>query len=190
MIVCFFILPLVTICCLNLIVYLNIYKRSKGFVQSKPTVSQTITQPISDASSAQGQHQSESTGVSTISISVQNKNEKKNPIKTAKPVENNKRVEFNRHRKAAITLAVLVGVFISCWLPFYIAATLEALCKGCFPVQIWEITNYLLWANSMVNPFLYAAMNVYFRENFIKFLCLERFVKKGADPPKTATSSG
>ena len=69
----FFILPLITICCLNLIVYLNIYKRAKGFVKSKPVPSQTKRQPIADSASAQVQHESGSIGVSSISMSVQEK---------------------------------------------------------------------------------------------------------------------
>ena len=187
----FFILPLITICCLNLVVYLNIYKRAKGFVQSKPPPSQPKRQPIPASASAQVEHEGGSTGVSSISISVQEKDTKKtNPATTSKPVENKKSTEFNRHRKAAITLAVLVGVFIFCWAPFYFGSIVQAVCEDCFPWQVWTVTNWILWSNSMINPFLYAAMNVNFRENFLKFLCLDKLLKKRAVPQTTMTKSG
>ena len=195
----FFILPLVVLTTLNLIVYFNIYQRSRGFVQSKPVALQSKTEPIS-ASSVQGQFGTTETNLgnsnpgsgkgvseSTISISVQKKDQKK--VKADKP-QDKKREEFHRHRKAAITLAVLVGVFVVCWLPFCIAAFMSAFCGECIPSQVWSATSYLLWGNSMLNPLLYAAMNVHFRENFIKFLGLNRFKKKILETSKTMSTSG
>ena len=202
MIAFFFILPLIIISGLNLIVYLNIYKRSKGFVQSNPIASQGNKQATHASDSHHDASRSNleltdpgtekgNSDLSMISLSVQNQAKlKENTTKTLKPQQDKKRSEFNRHRKAAITLAVLVGVFIVCWLPFYIASIMSAVCGECFPYLIWTVSNYLLWANSMINPFLYAAMNIHFRENFIKFLGLNRFMKKSQELSKTMSTSG
>ena len=198
MIAFFFILPLIIISGLNLIVYLNIYKRSKGFVQSnskasqgnKPVTAATDSQHDASKSNDHGTKKDNS-DLSMISLSVQNHTKLKgNTTKTAKPQQDKKRSEFNRHRKAAITLAVLVGVFVLCWLPFYIASILSAVCGECFPYLVWTTANYLLWTNSMINPFLYAAMNVHFRENFMKFLGLNRLMKRSPEPSKTMSTSG
>ena len=200
MIAFFFILPLIVIAALNLVVYLNIYQRSRGFVQSKPDASCSRKEQASVLYSREQSTTSEanlenanpgfakSVSESTISISVQIKDQKR--AKADKLDGDKKRPEFNRHRKAAITLAVLVGVFIVCWLPFYIASIVGAFCVECISHQTWFAVNYLLWGNSMINPFLYAAMNVHFRENFVKFLGLNRFKKKTPEAVKTMSTSG
>ena len=198
MIAFFFILPLLIIATLNLIIYLNIYRRSRGFVQTKPVAAQS-GQELTSASTSPGQSNINETNLgssnpdtekgvseSTISISVQLKDQ----VKVGKPTVNKKRIEFNRHRKAAITLAVLVGIFIVCWLPFYIASILSAFCGECVHHQVWSAVNYLLWGNSMINPLLYAAMNVHFRENFVKFLGLNRFTKMSPEASKIVSTSG
>ncbi|XP_022110821.1 muscarinic acetylcholine receptor M3-like [Acanthaster planci] len=82
------------------------------------------------------------------------------------------RKEFKRHRKAAVTLSVLVSVFTAMWLPFYMASLLVAICENCFSDLAWIVVNYLLWCNSTINPFLYALLVVQFRQNFIRWLRL------------------
>ena len=84
--------------------------------------------------------------------------------------------EYARHRRAAVVLAVLVSVFILCWLPYQIISVVSALCGDqCVSYTAWEVVNNLLWCNSTINPFLYAATNVHFRRNFVNFLRLEKF---------------
>ena len=131
----------------------------------------------------------ETTDISTVSLVVQNSNDKAMAATNAAEKKLKKQKEFNRHRKAAITLAVLVGVFIMCWLPFYITVLLGTLCEYCVSDLAWEVTNNLLWCNSTINPFLYAAMNPHFRENFIKFLGLKKFMSKNRSEPKTPSTS-
>ncbi|XP_022112011.1 muscarinic acetylcholine receptor M5-like [Acanthaster planci] len=80
--------------------------------------------------------------------------------------------EFRRHRKAAITLSVLVGVAISVWLPFYVTSLISSVCHDCVSNVVWNVVIYLLWCNSTLNPFIYALLVVRFRENIIHFLCL------------------
>ncbi|XP_072046312.1 LOW QUALITY PROTEIN: uncharacterized protein [Amphiura filiformis] len=198
----FFVFPLVTIACLNIIVYRNIRERSKGFVRSKPVATSASKEPISASNSSVNQEQIDDDGtnnslkkgtsdLSLISLRVQKNDSKGASVKTARKTEKSfvdkKHKEFNRHRKAAITLAVLVGVFILCWLPFYITSLLGTLCEICVPELAWEITSNLLWCNSTINPFLYAAMNLYFRENFIKLLGLKRCLKKHSEPLTSST---
>ena len=199
MIALFFIFPLITIACLNVIVYRNIRERSKGFVQSKPAISYDSDKQHQSASSLRP-HAGHPTAnrsnselgkgpadLSMISLSVQTNGFAQNATKPVKPPVDKKQKEFNRHRKAAITLAVLVGVFILCWLPFYITSLLGTLCEECVPELTWEITSNLLWCNSTINPFLYAAMNLHFRQNFIKYLGLERYLKKHQDQTLSTT---
>ncbi|XP_072046232.1 5-hydroxytryptamine receptor 1D-like [Amphiura filiformis] len=198
MIALFFFVPLLTIACFNFVVYRNIRERSKGFVQSKP-VALATKKPAASTSNANAKPNDtdgSNTGlgkgtsdISLISLSVQNNIAKGTAVKTAKPADN-KQKEFNRHRKAAITLAVLVGVFVVCLLPFYIASLLGTLCEECVGDLAWEITSNLFWCNSTINPFLYAAMNLYFRQNFVKFLGLDKCIFKKRTEPVTSFTDG
>lgn len=70
---------------------------------------------------------------------------------------------FKREQKAATTLGVIVGVFTVCWLPFFILSTARPFICGveCSCVPIW-LERTLLWlgyANSLMNPFIYAFFN-------------------------------
>ncbi|XP_038071899.1 muscarinic acetylcholine receptor M5-like [Patiria miniata] len=109
--------------------------------------------------------------------------ETRNPVAASKSIGPDRdqratRREFHRHRKAAITLSVLVGVFVASWLPFYIASLLAAFCESCVSDLAWEVVNYLLWCNSTINPFLYALLAVRFRQNFLRFLGLRSCTKR------------
>ncbi|NXC21592.1 GP119 protein, partial [Corythaeola cristata] len=59
--------------------------------------------------------------------------------------------------KAMRTVAVLIGCFTLCWLPFFIASIVQTVCPKCFPSKVTE--NYL-WlpglCNSFLNPLLYS----------------------------------
>ncbi|KAK3537507.1 hypothetical protein QTP70_012259 [Hemibagrus guttatus] len=70
---------------------------------------------------------------------------------------------FRREQKAAATLGVVLGAFTFCWLPFFVLSTLRPFVCGvrCSCVPLW-IERTLLWlgyANSLINPFIYAFSN-------------------------------
>ncbi|XP_038071897.1 muscarinic acetylcholine receptor M5-like [Patiria miniata] len=105
--------------------------------------------------------------------------EKRTEVKPSGPAEspdsrrsqNHEVREFRRHRKAAITLSVLVSVFMVSWLPFYVTSMITAFCADCVSDLAWDVVNYLKWCNSTLNPFLYALLVLRFRENIMHFLC-------------------
>ncbi|XP_074641417.1 putative G-protein coupled receptor No18 [Tubulanus polymorphus] len=76
---------------------------------------------------------------------------------------------FAKERKAAKTLAVVVGVFILCWLPFFLVYVIEPFCKSCYvhPILLGFVT-WLGYVNSCMNPFIYAFSNRDFRHSFWK----------------------
>ncbi|XP_072039771.1 muscarinic acetylcholine receptor M3-like [Amphiura filiformis] len=86
-------------------------------------------------------------------------------------VQLQKHTLYKKHRKAACSLTILVAIFVSCFLPYYIL-TLGAQIFGYFSISelVWEIMNVLWWFNSTCNPFIYAAMSPHFRRNCLHFL--------------------
>lgn len=89
-------------------------------------------------------------------------------------------VHFLREFKAGKTLAIVVGAFIICWLPFFIILLVTFWSQKEF--YRWSVRNkiafefvdvtfiYLLTSvNSALNPFIYALFNMELRRGFIKF---------------------
>lgn len=82
------------------------------------------------------------------------------------------RLEQKRERKAARTLAIITGSFISCWLPFFILAMLRPFCaEACYtPPLLMSVINWLGYFNSLLNPIIYTIFNPDFRSAFRKIL--------------------
>ncbi|XP_071504764.1 histamine H3 receptor-like [Diadema antillarum] len=74
--------------------------------------------------------------------------------------------------KIARRLAPLVVVFNLCWLPYNIITIVSAFCGGsCVSKVVWDVAENIVWANSALNPILYAVTNKGYRRNFSKFIC-------------------
>ena len=71
--------------------------------------------------------------------------------------------------KAAVTLGVIMGVFLFCWLPFFILNLIEAFCK-CAPIILFQILTWLGYINSCLNPIIYSIFNSEFRDAFKRIL--------------------
>ena len=97
-------------------------------------------------------------------------------IRALTPAQRSSRNTFLKEFKAAKTLAVVVGAFVLCWLPFVVINMIYSLSdplKG-NPVikpEIILITKWMHYGNSMINPIIYTAMNRDFRRAFKKLLC-------------------
>ena len=83
------------------------------------------------------------------------------------PVRQN---SFWKEFKAAKTLAVVVGAFVICWLPFVVINMIYSLCEPqrC-PVakpEVILVTKWMHYGNSLLNPIIYTVMNRDFRKAF------------------------
>lgn len=82
------------------------------------------------------------------------------------------RASSSRERKATKTLGVIMGAFTLCWLPFFIVALITPFCANseCVPPWLTALLQWLGYANSFLNPIIYARFNREFRTPFREFL--------------------
>ncbi|NWI45245.1 HRH3 protein, partial [Picathartes gymnocephalus] len=82
------------------------------------------------------------------------------------------RFRLSRDKRVAKSLAVIVCVFGLCWAPYTLLMIIRAACHGhCVHYSLYEISFWLLWVNSAINPVLYPLCHTSFRKAFIKLLC-------------------
>lgn len=76
-----------------------------------------------------------------------------------------KLAKFAKEKKAAKTLGIVMGVFIVCWLPFFVTNLISGFCNSCLQEAefVTDITTWLGWINSGMNPVIYACMSKDFR---------------------------
>ncbi|KAL1490874.1 hypothetical protein ABEB36_011557 [Hypothenemus hampei] len=74
---------------------------------------------------------------------------------------------MKREHKAARTLGIIMGIFILCWLPFFLWYDSVAFCHTCnCPDLVVAILFWIGYFNSTLNPVIYAYFNKDFREAF------------------------
>ncbi|CAG9809873.1 unnamed protein product [Chironomus riparius] len=80
---------------------------------------------------------------------------------------------WRAEHKAARTLGIIMGVFILCWLPFFLWYVITSLCGPEYcpcPDIVVAILFWIGYFNSTLNPIIYAYFNRDFRESFKKTL--------------------
>lgn len=78
----------------------------------------------------------------------------------------------NREKRFTFVLAVVIGVFVICWFPFFFTYMLMTLCESCpVPGTLFKFFFWFGYCNSALNPIIYTIFNNDFRRSFKKILC-------------------
>lgn len=88
-------------------------------------------------------------------------------------IEEKQRISLSKERRAARTLGIIMGVFVVCWLPFFLMYVIGPFCDSCCPSN--RFINFITWLgyiNSALNPIIYTIFNLDFRRAFKKLLGL------------------
>uniref|UniRef100_A0A915LBN3 G-protein coupled receptors family 1 profile domain-containing protein n=1 Tax=Romanomermis culicivorax TaxID=13658 RepID=A0A915LBN3_ROMCU len=72
-----------------------------------------------------------------------------------------------------------MGVFLICWLPFFIANIVQSLCN-CISSSIFTTLTWFGYANSLANPIIYQIFNKDFRTAFKKILLCQKSGANGS----------
>lgn len=83
----------------------------------------------------------------------------------------NEGIESKREKKAAKTLAIITGVFVMCWSPFFIMALTMTLLNLKPHKFVFAFLLWLGYINSMLNPIIYTIFSPDFRKAFKRLLC-------------------
>uniref|UniRef100_A0A3Q0RVA0 G-protein coupled receptors family 1 profile domain-containing protein n=1 Tax=Amphilophus citrinellus TaxID=61819 RepID=A0A3Q0RVA0_AMPCI len=83
-----------------------------------------------------------------------------------------RRVAQMREKRFTFVLAVVMGVFVLCWFPFFFTYSLHAVCReNCIiPDTLFNLFFWIGYCNSCLNPIIYTIFNRDFRRAFKKIL--------------------
>ncbi|KAL2097302.1 hypothetical protein ACEWY4_006509 [Coilia grayii] len=173
--------PFVSVAFFNLSIYLNIRRRRLSGAQ--PKAAREVTSPAESVrlSSQFYRHSLLFTSKKASSAPAANDEEDKGsldsqmsspPVSRVGSCGGAHRSRLSRDKKVAKSLAVIVCVFAVCWAPYTLLMIIRAACKGdCVEHHWYEVSFWLLWLNSAINPFLYPVCHSSFRRAFTRILC-------------------
>ncbi|XP_023138351.1 alpha-2C adrenergic receptor [Amphiprion ocellaris] len=86
---------------------------------------------------------------------------------------NRKKVSAAREKRFTFVLAVVMGVFVVCWFPFFFSYSLYGICREVckIPDTLFKFFFWIGYCNSSLNPVIYTIFNQDFRRAFQKILC-------------------
>lgn len=82
------------------------------------------------------------------------------------------RFTLAKERKASTTLGIIMSAFTFCWLPFFVLALVRPFLpnQDGIPSSLSSLFLWLGYANSLLNPIIYATLNKDFRKPFQQIL--------------------
>ncbi|XP_013784920.1 probable G-protein coupled receptor No18 [Limulus polyphemus] len=86
-------------------------------------------------------------------------------------MEQRQKISLSKERRAARVLGIVMGVFVLCWLPFFLMYVILPFCTNCtISTRAVTFITWLGYVNSALNPVIYTVFNPDFRKAFQKLL--------------------
>lgn len=92
------------------------------------------------------------------------------------PEEKN-RISQNKESKAAKTLGIVMGVFLTCWCPFFVCTVMDPFLDYTIPPILSDAMVWFGYLNSTLNPMVYAFFYLWFRRA-MKIILLGKIFQK------------
>lgn len=94
------------------------------------------------------------------------------PLRNRQMSLSKNKVAQMREKRFTFVLAVVMGVFVLCWFPFFFTYSLHAVCReNCIiPDTLFNLFFWIGYCNSCLNPIIYTIFNRDFRRAFKKIL--------------------
>lgn len=94
------------------------------------------------------------------------------PLRSRQMSLSKNKVAQMREKRFTFVLAVVMGVFVLCWFPFFFTYSLHAICRdSCtIPDTLFNLFFWIGYCNSCLNPIIYTIFNRDFRRAFKKIL--------------------
>ncbi|XP_005326749.2 5-hydroxytryptamine receptor 5A [Ictidomys tridecemlineatus] len=74
-----------------------------------------------------------------------------------------------KEQRAALMVGILIGVFVLCWIPFFVTELVGPLCSWDVPAAWKSVFLWLGYSNSFFNPLIYTAFNKNYSSAFKSF---------------------
>uniref|UniRef100_A0A8K9WQV5 G-protein coupled receptors family 1 profile domain-containing protein n=1 Tax=Oncorhynchus mykiss TaxID=8022 RepID=A0A8K9WQV5_ONCMY len=161
-----FFTPFISVTFFNLCIYLNIQRRNKMTEENEELSPSSSGEPSSGHTFIQRKKGPSCRKTSRL-LQFQ--------APTVPSSRSSEGSRLSRDKKIAKSLAIIVCIFGICWAPYTLLMIIRAACSGrCVEHYWYEVTFWLLWLNSGINPFLYPLCHSSFRRAFAKILCPKR----------------
>ncbi|XP_013776218.2 octopamine receptor-like [Limulus polyphemus] len=86
-------------------------------------------------------------------------------------MEQRQKISVSKERRAARVLGIVMGVFVLCWLPFFLMYVILPFCATCtVSKRVGGFITWLGYVNSALNPVIYTVFNPDFKKAFQKLL--------------------
>ncbi|XP_030051363.1 trace amine-associated receptor 4-like [Microcaecilia unicolor] len=105
-------------------------------------------------------------GIYVHIFTVAKKQARKTDRVPAASLSETKKISVKKESKAAKTLSIVMGVFILCWLPFFVLTITDPFINFSTPEDLYNAFLWLGYFNSTFNPIIYGLFYPWFRKAF------------------------